>query len=232
MLAVGAAPFAGAGVAPAPTSSAPPDLQVPHWARPLVPTGHFNVKTWSGAVNTHTLRDEAGLGAVPVSEARFLWGSDRLYVFFYAGDLDLEVRATKHDGPVWRDDSVHLEFPSGDGKKFVLDVSPTGVLADGVCPVEAPDLGAAGCDLKWESHALVGTDYDGTLNKLGDFDEEWAVELSIPLAAIGARAPVEGTRVPFSLRRCEMAHDGRRACGYWGSSAAPATLVLRPDGSQ
>jgi hypothetical protein len=211
---------------------AAPDLAVPRWDAPLVPTGRFDVKTWSGAVNTHTLRDAAGQGAVPVSEARFLWGKDHLYMFFYAGDLDLQARAKKHDDPVWNDDAVHLEFPVRDGsgnptgQKYVIDVSPTGVLADGVCPVEAADLGQPGCDLSWESHARAGTDYDGTLNKIGDFDEEWAVELAIPLAAIGVRAPLAGKRVPFALRRCEVAHDGPRACGSWGSAATPAVLVL------
>jgi hypothetical protein len=212
-------------------ASSPPDLLVPQWNRPLVPTGRFDVRTWQGAINTHTLRDESGRGAVPVSEARFLWGKDNLYVFFYAGDLDLQLRAKQHDGPVWNDDALHLEFPSSDGKKFVLDVSPAGVVADGVCPSAAIDLDDAGCDRKWESHARVGADFDGTPNTTGDFDEEWAVEIALPLASIGVRAPMAGKHVLFSLRRCEMAYDGRRACGYWGSAAAPGALVLDAPGA-
>src|SRR5580693_5319009 len=37
------------------------------------PTGRFDVDAWGGSVNTHTLLDSAGVGAVPVSECRFLW---------------------------------------------------------------------------------------------------------------------------------------------------------------
>jgi hypothetical protein len=147
-----------------------PVLRVPFTKAALVPSGHFDVNVWAPAVNTHTLLDERGRGAVPVSEARFLWGDGRLYVFFYAADVDLQVNATKHDGPVWRDDGVVLEFPSPGATKFVIDVSPTGIVADAICPQDAADLGDARCDLRWESGARVGTDYDGTINTLGDFD--------------------------------------------------------------
>ena len=114
-----------------------------------------------------------------------------------------------------------------DAKKFVLSVTPTGVASDGVCPADAVDLGDPRCDLRWESHARTGTDFDGTINKLGDFDEEWAVEVALPLASIGLAAdgPSPG-RVAATIRRCEMAHDGPRACGLWGSPQRPGELVL------
>jgi hypothetical protein len=212
------------GTAPA----RPSLLRVPSASAALVPTGHFDVNVWANAANTHTLLDERGQGAVPVSEARLLWGSGHLYVFFYAADLDLQVRTTKHDGRVWADDGVVLEFPSPGERKFVIDVSPTAVVADGVCPQDAADLGDARCDLHWESGARVGADYDGTINTLGDFDEEWTVEVAVPLASIGVRPPFEAGRIPFSLIRCERAHEGKRACGSWGRSPGPGVLVLAP----
>jgi len=201
-------------------------LLVPQAARALTPSSHFDINFWGNAVNTHTLLDAAGKGAVPVSEARFLWGQGQLYVAFYAGDLDLEVREKSHDGPVWKDDSVTLSFFTEAGKKRLISVSPTGVLADGTCPGDAKNLGDTRCDLHWESHARVGVDYDGTLNKLGDFDEEWNIQFAIPLRALDA-APEPGTRLRFALDRCDMAFDGQRACGAWGTSLTPAELVLQ-----
>jgi hypothetical protein len=219
----------------APAAPAPaPVLRVPFTKVPLVPSGRFDVGVWGHAVNTHTLLDEHGLGAVPVSEARVLWGAGRLYVFFYAADVDLQVKTTKHDGPVWKDDGVVLEFASADARKFVIDVSPTGVVADGACPLDAGDLGDPRCDLRWESRVRVGTDYDGTINTLGDFDEEWAVELAIPLASIRIEPPYAGAQIPFSLLRCEVTYEGKRACGSWGrglgtlGARAFGTLVLTP----
>ena len=201
-------------------------LNVPRAAKPLTPSSEFDVSTWGNAVNTHTLLDTSGKGAVPVSEARFLWGNGQLYVAFYAGDLDLEVREKAHDGPVWKDDSVMLSFFTSDGKKRIISASPTGVLADALCPHDAENSSDARCDLRWESHARIAVDYDGTLNKLGDFDEEWTIQFAIPLRSLGA-ASTAGTRLSFTLNRCDMAFDGKRACGAWGSNEVPAELVLQ-----
>jgi hypothetical protein len=197
--------------------------------KPVVPREHFDVDVWSAAVNTHTLLDENGRGAVPVSEARFLHDSRNLYVAFYAGDLDLQVHATRRDGPTWKDDSLTLAFYEGDGTAVLVTVSATGVVADGLCPADAQDLGDARCHLSWNSHARVAADYDGTLNRLGDFDEEWNVQLAIPLSEISTSTDAKSERrIPFSLRRCEMAHDGPRACGFWGTANHRGELVITP----
>jgi hypothetical protein len=218
-----------ADAAPVP-SSAPPEptsaaLEVPRARAPFWPTGHFRIQIWANAANTHTLLDAQGKGAVPMNEARFLWDDAHLYVFFYGGDLDLESRTTKHDGPVWTDDSIALIFPQPDGSQRVIQIGITGVVADGVCPADAAALSDARCDLKWESGVRAATDADGTLNKIGDNDEEWAIEAAIPLAAIGVAAPAAGRRVPFAVRRCDMQHDGPHECGAWGERP-PGVLLL------
>jgi hypothetical protein len=201
-------------------------LSVPRAKAPVHPTGHFNVATWGSAANTHTLLDREGRGAVPVSEARFLWGDGQLYLFFYAGDLDLQLHTEKHDGPVWKDDSVALTFFSANGTKRVIQISPKGAVADGVCPDDASDLGDPRCDPKWESGVRVGGDYDGTINKVGDFDEEWAVEAAVPLASLSLGNAGVGTRIRVRVSRCEVAQDGVRACGSWGDARNGGTLVL------
>jgi hypothetical protein len=191
------------------------ELHVTRARTAVVPTGRFDVHVWGSAANTGTLRDKAGLGAVPVSEARVLWSEAALYLFFYAGDLDLQAHATKHDGPVWNDDSVALTFPAPNGMKRIVQISVTGVVSDGSCPGDAAGLADPRCDLRWESGARAGADSDGTINHVGDRDEEWTVEVAIPLAAIGASG-VPGARVPLSIRRCEIAYDGPHSCGAWG----------------
>jgi hypothetical protein len=225
---------AGAPAAKAASTLGAPSLIVGRAHSLIRPTGHFDVGAWGGSVNTHTLLDTTGVGAVPVSECRFLWGQDNLYMFFYAGDLDLQVRSSKHDGPVWKDDAVTFAFfrptaaPGAPSPtKFVLSVTPTGILSDGICPEDALDLGDPRCDRGWESHALVGSDFDGTLNKVGDFDEEWAVEVALPLRSIGVDPKAEPpVHIATTVRRCEMAHDGPRACGLWGDPSRPGELVL------
>jgi hypothetical protein len=202
------------------------ELRVPATTKPIVPSEHFDVDVWSAAVNTHTLLDENGQGAVPVSEARFLHDARNLYVAFYAGDLDLQAHATRRDGPTWKDDSFTLTFYKDDGTALFVTVSATGVVADGLCPDDARDLGDARCHLGWNSHVRVAADYDGTLNRLGDFDEEWNVQAAIPLREISTATESAERRIRFSIRRCEVAHDGPRACGFWGSANHPGELLL------
>jgi hypothetical protein len=221
---------ASAEVSPAVTErphAGPASLVVPRAPRAIVPSTEFDVALWGGAVNTHTLLDRAGHGAVPVSEARFLWGQGKLYVSFYAGDLDLQIQARKHDGPAWKDDAAVLDFPGADGSERLIVASAIGVVSDGVCPAGIFELGDPRCRLGWESHALATADYDGTINQTGDRDEEWNVELAIPLAALGIERPAPGTRIAFRLRRCEVAYDGPRQCGRFGTEEMPAELVLQ-----
>jgi hypothetical protein len=198
---------------------------------PIEPVGHFRIQRWGGAPSTGTLLDRQGKGAVPVSEGRFLWGSGALYLFFYAGDLDLEARVDRHDGPIWNDDSVELAFAApgdaGAGKESrVIRISVKGVVSDGLCPADAVALSDPRCDLRWESGARAATDFDGILNSIAERDEEWAVEAAIPLASLGSKA-APGARIPVRMSRCEIAHDGVRACGAW-----QATLVLGDQGPQ
>jgi hypothetical protein len=202
-------------------------LRVPRAPAAVHPTGHFDVKVWGSSANTRTLLDSEGHCAVPVSEARFLWGDGQLYMFFYAGDLDLQARATKHDGAVWKDDSVVLAFFASDGRKRVIQISPKGVVADGTCPDDASDLGDPRCDSKWESGVRAAADADGTFNKVHDFDEEWAVEAAIPLASLPLDKEGAETRVPLRVSRCEIAYDGKHACGAWGGARGGLVLEDR-----
>ncbi len=203
-------------------------LAVPQAGAPLVPAGHFRLQPWEGAVLTHTWLDDQDRGAVPVTEARVLWYAQapgELYIRVYAGDLDLEVHTQRHDGPVWNDDSVALAFGpfgAGEPRRHIIQITPTGVVADGLCPDDATGLDDTRCDLAWESHARVATDTDGTLNQTGDFDEEWNVEAAIPLAAIAPGAGA-GARIPLTMSRCDVTASGRRACGFWGR---PGVIVL------
>ena len=200
-------------------------IHVPRASRRLEPSAHFDVKLWQNAFQTHTLLDATGEGAVPVSEARFLWREDALYVRFYAGDLDLQVHNRKPDGPTWNDDSFTLVVYLTGGSTRRITVSATGVIADGRCPRDSASLADPRCDLHWQSHARIGFDYDGTLNQLGDHDEEWNIELALPLRSLGVTKP-RGAHISVALRRCEIAYDGARACGEWGSERAPKALIL------
>jgi hypothetical protein len=170
-------------------------------------------KTWEGDSGaTRNFKDVAGQGMVPYTEAKARWGDGKLYLMLYAGDLDLEGKVRAHDGPVERDDAFHLEFGHGDEVR-VVSVSVLGTVADALC---RPSPTGRVCDRHWNSRARVAVDRDGTLNKIGDNDEEWVVEMAISLAALGFADAHAGTTIPFSISRCEVGHGSSRGCGAWG----------------
>jgi hypothetical protein len=186
-------------------------------------------RVWdSEAGSTQNLRDASGKGMVPYSEVRARWGSENLYLWLYAGDLDLEGRVQEPDGDLSGDDAFHIEIGEG-SRVYAVDVSVLGTVSDAVCPSRSAGFGprrAGECDRTWQSQATVAVDRDGTLNRVHDNDEEWLVEMALPLARLGLPAAA-GTRVPFSVSRCEIGVDGRHACGGWGVEKR-GELILDP----
>ena len=65
---------------------------------------------------------------------------------------------------------------------------------------------------------------DGTMNLSSDDDEEWVIEMAIPLKALGIRGE-KGERVGLTLGRCDSTHRGPRVFAAWGR-AGDGVLVL------
>ena len=61
----------------------------------------------------------------------------------------------------------------------------------------------------------VGIDRDGTLDDPSNFDEEWVLELAIPLSAT-TLAPDHATTV--RAKRCDTPKQGGERCGGWTGS--------------
>jgi len=70
-----------------------------------------------------------------------------------------------------------------------------------------------------DAAAATAEDVDGTLDDPRDDDEEWIVELAVPVEAKA------GDRVRFSAHRCDTPKDGVRSCAQFGESE-PIDLVL------
>jgi hypothetical protein len=199
-------------------------LHVPRAPAPIAIDAEIEgKKVWEGeAGSTLNFKDQAGKGMVPYTEAKFRWGDGKLYFLLYAGDLDLEGTVAAADGPVSKDDSFRIEIGAPDGTR-VIEVSVLGTVADSFCPISG-----RACDAAWQSHAAVAVDRDGTLNQLGDNDEEWVVEMAVPFDALALPSARAGTQVPIALRRCEVRRDGPHECGGWGTGTQRGELILDP----
>jgi hypothetical protein len=209
----------GCGRRPALAAPGAPTLLVPHVDEPVEIDAELEGKRlWEADVGaTGNFKDAAGHGMVPYTEAKARWGAGKLYLMLYAGDLDLEGTVRQRDGALSQDDAFRLEFGDRDDAR-VIWVSVLGTVADARCRNGA-------CDARWDSHAQVAVDRDGSLNKIGDNDEEWVVEMAVPVADLGFPDARPGTRIPFSVRRCEVGHGQQHGCGGWGV-AQPAALML------
>jgi hypothetical protein len=125
-------------------------------------------------------------------------------VGLYASDRNIVTAGVDPNGPVWKGDSFHVVF-SKDGVERSFDLGPTadgGVLTDG----ERRSEGA--WSYAWQSGARFKVDMDeGTVDNPDDSDEEWVIEMEIPLAALGLE-PKPGQHVDVVARRCDVDRRG------------------------
>jgi hypothetical protein len=175
-------------------------VHIPSTSESLTLDGELTETSWHTAPVTRFLGGD-GKDARPYSEVRFLWSRDGvLHVGLYASDKNIVSAGVEPDGPVWRGDSFHLVFAKN-GVEHSFDIGPTAhgpVLTDG----ERKSGGA--WTYGWQSGARVALDMDeGTVDRPAEADEEWVIELNVPLASIGLE-PQAGQTIDFSARRCDL----------------------------
>lgn len=200
-------------------------VRVPHVNGGITLDGDTDDVGWQREVaRTGPFDGADGLPARPHSEARFVWGDGMLYVMLYAADQDIHSRFSAPDSPIWEDDSFHLVFTT-DAREVSFDLSPTGVLTDGLRTRSMTPAGSGHpFDYTWSSGAHVSHELDGTPNQPDDEDEEWVLEMAIPLESLGLAE--KGERVALTMRRCDTPKGAARTCASWGSNATPKVLVL------
>jgi hypothetical protein len=194
-----------------------PVLHVPHVPSPPVIDGSVDEPAWRGPLaSTGTLPNEDSRKMTD-SSVRAIWSGQELFLVLYAADDDIRATVTTPDAPLWQEDAFRVAFAiPGDPRLRVIYVSPLGTLTDAYIEGDAVDM-------SWQSGARVGCDVDGTMNDPRDDDEEWVVEMAVPLASIGLRG-VPGERVGFSVRRCDAPKGQSRRCGAWGEKGGQIEL--------
>ena len=205
------------------------ELHVPRARGTLDIDGETAEPAWQVAIaRTGAFVDQAGVAAHPYSDMRLTWDGDNLYLLLYAADEDLEAHQETRDSPVWVEDDFHLFFGNG-RDEWTLDVSPRGTLTDGRRAASLANGygGARPFDYGWSSGARLGVDIDGTVNDPSDDDEEWVVEMAIPLSSLGL-AGHAGERLALHAHRCDTPKGGARSCGAWGEGRREGLLILDP----
>jgi hypothetical protein len=177
-------------------------LQVPRAPGAVTLDGDNDDPGWTrapGPARTGPFVAADGAPARPYSDARLLWGDGYLYMLLYAADDDIR---TGEDG--FR---VHL---SRAGVEYTVEVSAGGV-------VRAAARDAHGVlDPAWRSGAHVSRELDGTPDDDRDADEEWSLELAVPLASLGMRGR-PGEAADFAVQRCDVSTGRAPVSSHWGA---------------
>lgn len=185
----------------------PQESEIPQISPNLQIDGELGETPWRLALRTGPFLDAQGQLAIPHSEALLAHDGQRLLLGLYAADENLQAAVTQTDAPLWADDTFQVRLQKlPTGPVYALDVSVTGVLTDARVDVRGQ------AEVAWQSGAQVAVDRDGTLNDPHDDDEEWVVELAVPLRNLGIQ---RGDRLAITLLRCDTPKDGRRRCGSW-----------------
>jgi hypothetical protein len=137
-----------------------------------------------------------------------LWGEGHLYVLLYAADDDIRTEG----------DAFRLRF-SRAGVDYAIEVSAGGIVRDAARDAHG-DLFPA-----WRSGAHVSREIDGTPDDARDTDEEWSLEVALPLASLGMEGQ-PGESVPFAIERCDASTERAKVCSQWGESSEGVRLVL------
>ncbi len=194
-------------------------LRIPQSSDAVTLDGELGERAWlRDAMRTGGFVDARGARAIPFSEAHVVWREDSLMLALYAADVDIRTRPpAAGDTPA---DAFVVELDAG-GRSFAFEVTPSGEVRARPCKVPA----RCPTDAAWAKGLMVGKDVDGTLDDATDHDEEWVLEIAIPLQSIGL-ASRAGERFDVRISRCDTPPGAAESCAQWPSSSAPAALVL------
>lgn len=221
-------------------------------ARPLTVDGRLDEPAWLAAPWTDDFVDIEGPSR-PVprfrTRAKILWDSTNLYIAAELSDPDVWATITGRDAVIFQDNDFEVFIdPDGDTQSYYeLEVNALGTAWDLFLPKAYRDGGHAMNG--WDIHGLqVGVRVDGTINRPGDTDRGWTVELALPWAALRDAAntasppkPGDQWRMNFSRvewrTRVDSAAEGaargpapaRRASPHYVKLTDPATGKPLPE---
>ncbi len=167
------------------------------------------------------------------TRVKMLWDADRFYVAAEMDEPDLWGTLTTRDAVIFQDNDFEIFIdPDGDTHAYyelevnvlrtawdLLLVQP---YRDGGPPIDAWDI--AGLE--------VGVDARGTVNRPGDRDQGWTVEIALPWRALqeaapGRKPPAPGAQWRVNFSRVEWQVDVRD--GRYVKRTDPATSKPLPE---
>ena len=180
--------------------------------------GRLDESGWTGAAWTEPFVDiEGDTRAQPRfrTRAKMLWDDDWFYIAAEMEEPDVWGTLTERDSVIFRDNDFELFIdPDGDTHAYYeLEVNALETPWDLMLIKPYRDGGPA--IHAWDIAGLrAHVNVKGTLNRPGDRDEGWTIELALPWkilkeAAAGQRRPASGDRWRVNFSRVEWQTDVR-----------------------
>jgi len=172
----------------------------------IVIDGRDDEACWSKAPWTEFFTDiKNGIPTTTkATRCKMLWDKDFLYVFARLKESNLWATLTEHDSQVFQDNAFEI-FINPDGSNFnyfEFQINANGTVWDLFMPKPYRNGGKnlTSWDIKGLQKAIQ---LNGTLNNASDTDDNWSIELAIPLKSLsmsGNEPPKTGTiwRMNFS----------------------------------
>jgi hypothetical protein len=167
------------------------------------------------------------------TRAKMLWDDERLYVAAEMEEPDVWGTLTERDSVIFRDNDFEIFIdPDGDTHAYYeLEVNALGTPWDLMLIKPYRDGGPA--INGWTIAGLqVGVDVRGTINKPGDRDDGWSVEIAMPWTTLVEAAPAhkpprEGDQWRLNFSRVEW--DTEVASGKYRKRLKPGTKDPLPE---
>lgn len=165
---------------------------------PVKMDGKLDDESWANTVWTEEFVDiEGELKPKPYfrTRAKMLWDDEFLYIAAELEETDIWATLTERDSVIYHDNDFEVFIdPDGDTYNYYeLEVNAFATAWDLMLIKPYRDGGPA--INAWDIHGLkVAVDIDGTINKPGDKDTKWTIEIAMPWKVLKEAAP--GNRPP------------------------------------
>lgn len=181
----------------------PPEPQIRGYvcystSSPIIPDGILDEKAWEAAPWTDNFVDIEGLTKPEArfeTHAKMLWDDKNFYIAAELEETDIWATLRQRDTVIFFDNDFEVFIdPDGDTHAYYeLEVNAFATSWDLQLIKPYRDGGPAVNG--WDIAGLkVGTHVNGTINKPGDKDKSWTVEIVIPLSSLTEYA--WGTSIP------------------------------------
>jgi Carbohydrate family 9 binding domain-like len=158
---------------------------------PLSVDGKFEEPAWSATSWSDPFVDIDGRRRPPLAtRMKMLWDDTFLYIAAELEEPDVWATLTKRDSVIFQDNDFEVFIdPDGDTHNYYeLEVNALGTAWDLMLVRPYRDGGPA--IHAWDIAGLqVGVNVRGTINRPGDRDEGWTVEIALPWEVLREAAP-------------------------------------------